>query len=241
MLRSLGTSETTESQLAPGLPAGAEVGPVPVWKSPSSPRVAVLLVLVQRGVGVLAARPAARPPGPGSAAAPRRSGSARSSAAGRPSRCPGRPASRRRSGCRRRTTSPPRTSPAAPAPCPPPSAGSRSSPTARRHVGQVGVAADGVDGVVELLLAHARALDVAEPLGPAVVVLVQAGDELHRPLAGRVEVLAGSAVAGPACQTRATARRVLRRLVGVARVGVGAEEDRAVRGHLVHDLAAARG
>jgi hypothetical protein len=31
MLRSLGTSETTESQLGPGLPPEAEVGPVPVW------------------------------------------------------------------------------------------------------------------------------------------------------------------------------------------------------------------
>ena len=37
MLRSLGTAETTVSQLSPGLPAGAEVGPVPVWNSPSSP------------------------------------------------------------------------------------------------------------------------------------------------------------------------------------------------------------
>src|SRR5215218_4912093 len=35
--RSLGTAETTESQLGPGLPAAAEVGPVPVWKSPNSP------------------------------------------------------------------------------------------------------------------------------------------------------------------------------------------------------------
>ena len=106
-------------------------------------------------------RPAVRPPGRGSAAAPRRSGSARSSAAGRSSRCPGRPGSRRRSGCRRRTTSPPRTSPAAPEPCRPPSAGSRSSPRGPGHVGQVGVAADGVDRVVQLLLAHARPLDVA--------------------------------------------------------------------------------
>ena len=37
MLRSLGTAEITESQVAPGLPAGAEVGPVPVWNSPNSP------------------------------------------------------------------------------------------------------------------------------------------------------------------------------------------------------------
>jgi hypothetical protein len=37
MFRSLGTSEITESQLGPVLPPGAEVGPVPVWKSPSSP------------------------------------------------------------------------------------------------------------------------------------------------------------------------------------------------------------
>jgi hypothetical protein len=36
VLHSLGTAETTESQLGPGLPLGAEVGPVPVWKSPSS-------------------------------------------------------------------------------------------------------------------------------------------------------------------------------------------------------------
>jgi hypothetical protein len=36
-LRSLGTDETTESQLGPGLPAGAEVGPVPVWNRPNSP------------------------------------------------------------------------------------------------------------------------------------------------------------------------------------------------------------
>ena len=36
-------------------------------------------------------------------------------------------------------------------------------------------AADEVDGVVELLRAHARALDVAEALGPAVVVGVEAG------------------------------------------------------------------
>jgi hypothetical protein len=30
-LRSLGTLDTTESQLGPGLPPGADVGPVPVW------------------------------------------------------------------------------------------------------------------------------------------------------------------------------------------------------------------
>ena len=35
--RSLGTLETTESQLGPGLPGVAEVGPVPVWNSPNRP------------------------------------------------------------------------------------------------------------------------------------------------------------------------------------------------------------
>src|SRR5215207_5065983 len=37
MLRPLGTAETTESQLSPGLPARAEVGPVPVWNRPNFP------------------------------------------------------------------------------------------------------------------------------------------------------------------------------------------------------------
>ncbi len=35
--RSLCTEDTELSQLGPGLPPAAEVGPVPVWNSPNSP------------------------------------------------------------------------------------------------------------------------------------------------------------------------------------------------------------
>ena len=35
--RSLCTVDTELSQDGPGLPLGADVGPVPVWKSPNSP------------------------------------------------------------------------------------------------------------------------------------------------------------------------------------------------------------
>ena len=35
--RSDGRSDTQGSQAGPGLPAGSDVGPVPVWYSPNSP------------------------------------------------------------------------------------------------------------------------------------------------------------------------------------------------------------
>ena len=56
-----------------------------------------------------------------------------------------------------------------------------------------------VDGVVELLLAHALALDVAEALGPAVAVRVQLLDHVVHAAHGLVvELVAQAVVAGPA-------------------------------------------
>ena len=107
------------------------------------------------------------------------------------------------------------------------------------HVGEVVEAADQVDGVVELLLAHALALDVAEALGPAVLVGVElVGDVAQGAVGEVVEVVAEAVVARPAPDERDRARE-LDRLVGVARVGVGAEVDRAVGDDLVRDLAGA--
>src|SRR5215216_7316057 len=60
----------------------------------------------------------------------------------------------------------------------------------------------------------------------------------HRLDAPRVEVLEELLVSCPA-QTSATAERVLRGLVGVARVSIGAEVHRTIGCHFVHDLAAA--
>ncbi len=109
---------------------------------------------------------------------------------------------------------------------------------AGREVGEVAQPADRVDGVVELLLAHAAALDVAEPLGPAVLVGVElAEDVAHVADREGVEVVAEPVVAGPAPHEGDQARE-LRGLVGVARVAVRAEVDLAVRGDLVDDLAA---
>src|SRR5215213_7944513 len=60
----------------------------------------------------------------------------------------------------------------------------------------------------------------------------------HRLDAPRVEVLEELLVSCPA-QTSATAESVLRGLVGVARVRIGAEVHRTIGCHFVHDLAAA--
>ena len=120
------------------------------------------------------------------------------------------------------------------------------SPTWRRrsvvlvlgHVGEVVEAADQVDGVVELLLAHALALDVAQALGPAVLVGVElAGDVPQRAPREVVEVGRGSgrrpSSARPA-RPRDGNLAVSSVLPGV---GVGAEVDRAVGDDLVRDLA----
>ncbi len=62
-------------------------------------------------------------------------------------------------------------------------------------------------------------------------------DRAHPAPGEGVELVAEAVVAGPAPQQRDRARE-LDRLVGVSGVGVGAEVDRAVGDHLVHDLAA---
>jgi D-alanyl-D-alanine dipeptidase len=68
-------------------------------------------------------------------------------------------------------------------------------------------AADQVDGVVELLDAHAAALDVAGALRPAVAVLVEALDRVAQ-VAPRevVQLVAEAVVAGPAPHERHRAR-----------------------------------
>ena len=112
-----------------------------------------------------------------------------------------------------------------------------------RQVGQVVEAADQVDGVVELLDAHAAPLHVAGALGPAVVVLVEPVDHgahsAHREV---VQLVTEPVVAGPAPDQGHGARE-LHRLVGVEVVRAGgrvarvvAEPVRALRDHLVgHD------
>ena len=113
------------------------------------------------------------------------------------------------------------------------------------HVGQVVEAAHVVDAVVELLGAHARALDVARPLGPAVVVdVVALIDDVHVALGEVVHAVQEALVPGPAPYQRHRARE-LDRLIGVEVVGHGAvggdglavvaEVDRAVGHGLVHD------
>ena len=238
MLRSLGTAETTESQLAPGLPAGAEVGPGAGVEQARARRCSRPARARSAWRWRARPRPAVRPPGRGSAAAPRRSGSARSSAAGRPSRCRDRPASRRRSGCRRRTTrsvlellqqrprladrpAPGLVVARAAAPCRP---GRRSRGWCRRRC------------PASPRPSPARST-LPSPSG-------QPSPSSSRPATNFIaRLLAGyrssqePLVTGPA-PDQGHRGRVLRRLVGVARVRVGAEEDRPVRGHLVHDLAA---
>ena len=119
-----------------------------------------------------------------------------------------------------------------------------------RHVGEVEQRADVVDAVVELLRPHARPLDVARALGPAVLVDVEAVvDRVQVALREVVHVVAEAVVAGPAPDQRDDARE-LDRLVGVevvrlgARVGVCGlrvvpEVDGAVGDRLVHDDAGA--
>ena len=110
----------------------------------------------------------------------------------------------------------------------------------RGHLGEVGEPADQVDGVVELLLAHALALDVAEALGPAVLVGVEVVDDVaHGAPREVVEPVEEAVVAAPAPHERDGARE-LDRLVGVAGVRVRAEVDRAVGDDLVRDLARLR-
>ena len=131
-----------------------------------------------------------------------------------------------------------RSAPPCRRPCWSPSGAVARVALAGGHVGEVAQPADRVDGVVELLLAHALALDVAEPLGPAVLVGVElAEDVLHVAHAEAVHLVAEPVVAGPAPHQGHGARE-LRGLVGVAGVAVGAEVDLTVRRHLVHDLAA---
>ena len=119
-----------------------------------------------------------------------------------------------------------------------------------RHVGEVEQGADVVDAVVELLRTHARPLDVARALGPAVLVDVEAVvDRVQVALREVVHVVAEAVVAGPAPDQRHDARE-LDRLVGVEVVRLGAgvgvrglrvvpEVDRAVGDRLVHDDAGA--
>ncbi len=110
---------------------------------------------------------------------------------------------------------------------------------AAREVGEVAQAADRVDGVVELLLAHARALDVAQPFRPAVAVGVELlHDVPHVAHRERVEVVTERVVTGPPPHERYGAGE-LGGLVGVARRVEGAVVDRPVRHDLVHHLAAA--
>ena len=81
------------------------------------------------------------------------------------------------------------------------------------------------------------ALDVAETLGPAVVVLVELVDDVaHVAHREGIEVVAERVVAGPAPDQRDEARE-LRRLVGVAGVLEVAEVHRPVGDDLVRDLA----
>ena len=119
-----------------------------------------------------------------------------------------------------------------------PARGSRCRRRCLRQVGEVAQAADRVDGVVELLHAHAGALDVAEPLGPAVAVVVELPDDVPHVAHGEVvQVVAERVVTGPPPDQRDGAGE-LRGLVGVAGGVERAEVDRAVRRHLVDDLAA---
>ena len=106
-----------------------------------------------------------------------------------------------------------------------------------RQVGEVVEAADVVDGVVELLLAHAGALDVAQALRPAVVVGVElVGHVVH--VAHR-EVDRGRRGSG----RRRSSARSARRCSGTSlsrrccRRPCGAEADRPVGDDLVGDLA----
>jgi len=107
------------------------------------------------------------------------------------------------------------------------------------HVGEIPESPDRVDGDIELLLPHAFSLDVAQPLGPAVSVMVElTKDVAHVAYREGVHLIEKCVVAGPAPHERDRARE-LRSFIGVAGIVVGAEVDGAVADDLVHDLAAA--
>ena len=117
------------------------------------------------------------------------------------------------------------------------------------HVGEVEQGPHVVDPVVQLLRAHARALDVARALGPAVAIDVQALiDGLQVALGEVVHVVHEGLVARPAPDEGHRAGELDRlvgvEVVGLAAVGVGglrvvAEVDRPVRDGLVNDDARA--
>ena len=105
------------------------------------------------------------------------------------------------------------------------------------HVGEVVEPADVVDVVVELLLAHARALDVAEALEPAVVVLVEVGRPRTACSRTVKSYISSRKPSSPVQRhSRATMLGNLTVSSRVARVAsFAAEPDRAVGHHLVHD------
>src|SRR3954470_18820453 len=123
--------------------------------------------------------------------------------------------------------------------------GPRSSTTASITSARSIERADVIDAVVELLGPHARPLDVARALRPAVVVDVEAlVDDPQVALGEVVHVVAEAVVARPAPDERDGAgefdRLVAVEVVGLRAVGRGrlrvmAEPDRAVGDRLVHD------
>ena len=108
---------------------------------------------------------------------------------------------------------------------------------ARRHLGERSERLPRVGGHVELLGAHPGALDHPVALRPQVGVGVEGGgDMVHAVDDEVVHLVAEGVVTTPAPDQRDGVGE-LGRLVRVPRVVVGAEVDRAIGDHLVHDLA----